>query len=177
MSVIVSDYFINAPDIVYKHLSNILRTFVTHGHISNILAVSTMTPIIKDKLGDQADSNNYRSIAISSVILKIFDWVLITLYRKTLQLDFLQFSYQENCSTTMCSWMVLETIDHFLRNDSDIFLCTMDMSKAFDNVRHSTLFGKLLRRGLPPVILRFLIYLYNVQTLFLKFITQLVLNC
>ena len=163
ISTILSDYFINAPDIVYKHLSNVLRSYLTHGHISIVLTVSTMFPVLKDKLDNHSDSNNYRSIAISSVILKLFDWVFIILYQKCFYLDQLQFSYQPNCSTTMCTWQVLETIDYFLRNGSEIFVCMMDMTKAFDNVKHSILFRKLLNRGLPPIVLRFLIYIYEVQ--------------
>ena len=164
VSDIVSDFLINAPDILYVQLSNIMKSSVTHGYISRILGFCTLLPIIKDKLGSFEDSSNYRSIAISSVILKLFDWVLILLYNDKLHLDHLQFSYQKNCSTSMCTWMVMETIDYFMRNGSDVFVCTMDMSKAFDNVRHSLLFNKLLERGIPPIILRFIIYMYEVQT-------------
>ena len=46
--------------------------------------------------------------------------------------DDLQFSYQPNCSTTMCSWIIIETFSYFLRNNSEVFTCTMDMTKAFD---------------------------------------------
>ena len=91
---------------------------------------------MKDKLGNICSSDNYRSIAISSLILKIFDWVIILLYGDKLGLDQLQFSYQPNISTNMCTWMAIETIDFFTRNGSDVYVCTMDMSKAFDKVRH-----------------------------------------
>ena len=59
--------------------------------------------------------------------------------------------------------MVIETIDYFLRNGSDVFICMMDMTKAFDNVRHSILFQKLSKRGIPPIILRFIIYMNEIQ--------------
>ena len=40
----------------------------------------------------------------------------------------------------------------------------MDMSKAFDTVRHSLLFKKLVEQGLPSVIIRFiLIAAYKLQ--------------
>ena len=134
-----------------------------HGHISNFLLISTLLPIIKDKLGDTSVSKNYRSIAISSVILKLFDWVIILLYGDNLKLHDLQFAYQPGVSTSMCTWMVVETIDYFLRNKSEIFACTMDMSKAFDRVKHSTLFEKLRKERLPAVIIRFLMSTYKLQ--------------
>ena len=40
----------------------------------------------------------------------------------------------------------------------------MDMKKAFDLVKHSLLFKKLIDRKLPPVYLRLLIYMYSHQT-------------
>ena len=126
-----------------------MKTYITHGHLTQTLAFYTLLPMIKDKLGKASDSNNYRSIAISSVILKLLDWVIILLYKDSLHLDTLQFSYQPNCSTTMCTWMVIETIDYFLWNNSEMFICTMDMTKAFDKIKHSILFQKLLKRHVP----------------------------
>ena len=108
-----------------------MHSYLTHGHISTVLTVSTMFPVLKDKLGNHSDSNNYRCIATSSVIQKLFDCVIIILYQDCLHLDQFQFSYQPNCSTTMCTWQVLETIDYFLRNGSEVFVCMMDMTKAF----------------------------------------------
>ena len=67
ISEIVSDYLINGPDIVYTHLSNIMRSFIIHGHLSSTLTIGRRLQIDKDKLGKSEDSNNYRSIAISSV--------------------------------------------------------------------------------------------------------------
>ena len=101
-----------------------------------MLLVATIVPLIKNKLGNTEPSDNYRSLALSSVILKIYDWVVITLFGDRLNLDELQFSYQKNISINMCSWLVVESIGHFRRNNSDVFSCFMDMSKAFDMVRH-----------------------------------------
>ena len=117
-------------------------------------------PLIKDKLGDAECSDNYRSIALSSVILKVFDWVVMTLFGERLGLDELQFSYQRNCSTTMCTWLVVETVNHFLRNGSDVYTCFMDMKKAFDMVKHGMLFRKLIERNVPPIFLRLLLVMY-----------------
>ena len=86
ISEIVSDYLINAPDILYTNLSNIMRTFIIHGHLSSTQGCNLL-PIIKDKLAKSEDSNDYQAIAISSVVLKLFNWVIILLYKEYLHLD------------------------------------------------------------------------------------------
>ena len=154
----------NAPSSLYFHLANLIRCFLIHGHVSHFLLLATILPLIKDKLGNEESSENYRSIALSSVLLKIFDWIVLIIFGKSLQLDELQFGYQKDCSTTMCTWLLVESINYFTRNDTDIFTCFMDMKKAFDLVKHSLLFKKLIDRKLPPVYLRLLIYMYSHQT-------------
>ena len=109
-------------------LSTILQAFLIHGHVTIILLLATLVPIIKDKLGSNNVSKNYRSIAISSILLKLIDWVFIILFGVKFGLNDIQFAYQVGCSTTMCTWAVLETVDFFLKNGSEVFSCAMDMT-------------------------------------------------
>ena len=138
-------------------LAIILRGFLAHTHRNDYLLVSNLIPIIKDKLADMTSSNNYRSIAISSLVTKIFDWVIIVAFPKHLKFDDLQFGYQANVSMSMCTWTAVETITHFIRNGSDVFTCLMDMRKVFDTVKHSVLFNKLLKQGLLFIIIHFIL--------------------
>ena len=158
-----SDCIKNAPDILFDHLSIILRSFLFHGHVSTFLLIATLVPIIKNKLGSISSSKNYRSIALSSLLLKILDWVTLLLFGTSLGLDDLQYAYQSNASTTMSTWLVLETVSYFLRNGSEVFTCQTDMSKAFDMVRHSLLFRKLLLKGFSRIFLRIFIFIYSFQ--------------
>ena len=41
-------------------------------------------------------------------------------------------------------------------NESSVYACFLDASKAFDLVRHDILFELLLSRGLPPLVVRLL---------------------
>ena len=64
----------------------------------------------------------------------------------------------------MCTWAVLETIGYFMRNGSDVYACTMDMTKAFNLLKHSLLFKKLMVSGLPVIFIRLLLHIYMMQT-------------
>ena len=158
-----SDCIKNGPDKLYELLSIAIQSFLVHGHVTIFLLLATLIPIIKDKLGSINSSKNYRSIAISSLILKLIDWIILTLFGVTLGLDDLQFAYQPGCSTTLCTWSIIETISYFMRNGSNVFSCCLDMTKAFDLVKHSLLFKKLLHAGHPLIFLRLLLFIYMKQ--------------
>ena len=93
----------NAPFLLCEHLANLFKTLLVHGHISPVVLVSTIVPLVKDKLGDTNSSNNYRSIALSNLILKVFDWVVVLAFDEKLRTDDLQFGYQKKTSTTICA--------------------------------------------------------------------------
>ena len=42
--------------------------------------------------------------------------------------------------------------------------CLMDMIKAFDLVKHSLLFRKLMKAGLPLIFIRMLLFIYIMQS-------------
>ena len=44
-----------------------------------------------------------------------------------------------------------------------MFACSMDMSKAFDSVIHSKLWGKLLSASMPAIVVRLLLVIYITQ--------------
>ena len=102
---------------------------IIFGHVSSILTMSILVPILKNKLGNICAADNYRSIAIGSLVLKILDWAIILLYGERHNLDEVQFSYQKNCSTNMCTWLAVETIDYCVRNGSELFTCQRLLTK------------------------------------------------
>ena len=135
-----------------------------HGHVTETLLVATLVPIVKDKLADLCSSKNYRSIAISSLILKLLDWIILLNYGHLLKSNDFQFGFQKFSNTSLCSWVVYETIDQYLREGSTVFGCLLDCTKAFDTIEHSRLFQKLIDSKMPLIIVRLLIIIYRRQT-------------
>ena len=96
-----SDCFRNGSESLFDHLATVLRSCTIHSHVSLALLLSTLVPLVKDKLASINSSKNYRSVAISSILLKLLDWVVILLDGDSLGLNELQFAYQTGCSTVM----------------------------------------------------------------------------
>ena len=76
----------------------------------------------------------------------------------------MQFGYKAGTSTTQCSWLVNEVSNYFLRRGTAVTACLLDASMAFDKCRFDLLFQKLLDKGLPAIVVRTLISVYEDQT-------------
>ena len=168
-----SDCIKNGTPTLFEKLAAGLQCFLIHGHVAHLLLLATLVPLIKDKLGSLNSSKNYRTIAISSLVLKLLDWIILILFGSKLGFEDLQFAYQPGVSANMCTWTVIETASYFLRNGGNVFCCLMDMSKAFDLVKHSILFRKFLMAGLSVIFIRLLIYIYINQFANIRWNSQL----
>ena len=157
------DCFRNGPENVYVRLSELFQGFLIPGHVTIGLLVSTLIPLVKEPLSSINRSKNYRSVCLSSLVIKMLDWIVIILGGKALGLSELQFAYQANCSTTQCTWAALETIDYFLKHGSVVYTIAIDMSKAFNLALHSKMFYKMFQAKLAPIYIRLLIFIYRTQ--------------
>ena len=91
---LTTDNLIRAPDNLFVHLANFFRGILIHGTINSSLLIGAIVLLVKDKKGAIDDSANYRGIALSSVLLKVFDWIVLLLFEDKLCNDLNQFGYQ-----------------------------------------------------------------------------------
>ena len=158
-----SDAIKNAPDILFEHIAAIYRSFLFHGTMTPSLLACSFLPLLKSSLKDPADTGSYRAIAGSSLFLKLFDKVILQVWGHLLSSDSLQFGFKGKTSTTQCSWLVTEVVQHYLRNGSHPIVAVLDCSKAFDTCKFSTLFNALLEKGVPAVAIRAMMTVYEQQ--------------
>ena len=79
---------------MFVYLSLLLNAMVFHGFSSDGFNVATIQPLIKDKRKSINNSNNYRAIARSSLLAKVFDWIILNKQSRAFETCDLQFGFK-----------------------------------------------------------------------------------
>ena len=124
-----------------------------------------LIPIIKDKKAKISSVDNYRPVAIASVVSKVVERIFFDRLSEYLDTMGNQFGFKPKLGTDMCIYSLKEIIGSYSQLNGCVFSCFLDAYKAFDRVKHSMLFTKLLRRGAPGYIVRLLMFWYAHQTM------------
>ena len=163
-----SNHFINGPDRLIVLITLLFNCMFIHGVAPDDLLLGTMIPLIKNSRGNKQSSDNYRSLTIGTGLAKLLDIVILNQQSEKLKTCDQQFGFKEKSSTTMCTFMALETIEHYKSNGGNVHTLLLDASKAFDRVDYIKLFDKLLARGMCPLTVRLLLSMYTKQKLQVK---------
>ena len=153
--------------LLYKSLSILFSSMIYHGFAPQSFICANIIPIPKGSKASLTSSDKYRSIAISSVIGKILDHVIIDRLSDCLKTSDYQFGSKS--STVLCSTMVNETIQYYIeKGGKRIYLLLLDATKAFDKVSYKVLFDILLKKKVCPRIVNLLYYMYSNQLCHVK---------
>ena len=175
-SILSSNHLILASPVLSSYPATFFTVVLCHGYMPAALRDCTLVPIPKPRK-DPTLSDNYRPIALAPNPSKVLERCILMQYSKHFATSDLQFGFKPGFSTDLCSGVLKNVVSTYIYKGSPVYSCFLDASKAFDRVDHSVLLRLLLKRNLPPIILRFLFSWYQMQflsirwnaTLFTKF--------
>ena len=135
-------------------------------HVLNLLALSYSKLIhVQKSLGHNCKCLGQKAFqSISSTLSKIIEKSILARYSSLIQTTENQFGFKSNSSTDLCVFSLKQVIDYYRNNGSPVYLCFLDVSKAFDRVPHNILFCKLFEQKVPRIVIRWLVYWYSTQT-------------
>ena len=113
-----------------------------HCYMPQSMINLVIIPIIKNKSEDFTDKNNYRPIALSSIISKVFEHTIEIRFEEYLWTNDNQFGFKSRHSTNLCIYALTEFIEYFKSRSTSVYVAFLDASKAFDKISHWTLFKK-----------------------------------
>ena len=143
-----------AHPIVIVILCKLFNLFVLTGHVPPDFGKSYTVPIPKcDSSGHNMTVDDFRAIAISPVISKLFELAILERYEHFFVSSDHQFGFKKGLGCRDAIFCVRSVIEHFVENGTTVNLCSIDLSKAFDKMSRYALLIKLAQKKLPNTIL------------------------
>ena len=78
--------------------ASMLSLLNTHGYLPRAMINTILVPVVKSKSGDLLDRNNYRPIALASVVSKVFELMLLNRREQFIYSADNQFSFKSGLS-------------------------------------------------------------------------------
>ena len=147
------------PDILRKLFSAMLK----FSHTPTAMKRGIIITLYKGGKRKKSDPNSYRAITLLSVVLKLYEKVLLSLFKddNTCEINALQSGFQPNMGCMITSFMVRESIHFAKEQGSKLFMCFLDIRQAFDRAWQDLLMLKLYLKGVNISLLKAVINLYE----------------
>ena len=139
-------------------LSLLFTLCLSHGYLPPAMIETT---IVKNKCVNITDSNNYKPIALATIVSKLFESVLLLKCEQYLTTIANQFVFKPGHSTDLCIYALKGFIEYYKSRNTTVYV--LDDSKAFDRIDHWLLFKKLISKDVPLFIITLLVYWYSHQ--------------
>ena len=131
-----AEYFKFAHDKLHALLSMCFTLFFTHCYLPLSMIETIIVPIVKNKCGKLSDSNNYRPIALATIISKLFESAILLKWEMFLDTCPNQFRFKQGHSTDMCIYVLKEFIEFYRSRNTSVFVTFLDALKAYDKIDH-----------------------------------------
>ena len=158
---IMSEHILYCHPAIIVHLKILFSLMLTHAYVPDAFGLGIVIPIVKDRHGDLSNVDNYRPITISPVVSKIFESLLLDRYTNVLCTDSLQFGFKKGIGCSDAIFALRQCVNYFNEGNSNVYIASLDASKAFDRVNHYKLFTTLIKKGLPKFVVDTIIIWYS----------------
>ncbi|KAK3108810.1 hypothetical protein FSP39_016208 [Pinctada imbricata] len=138
---------------VIECLRTLFNSVIRVGKIPSSWKKGLIVPIYKGGNKDKCACKSYRPVSLLSSLLKVFEYVLSDRIN-TFVMDkgsfpnLQQQGFQRNLGCLTASFNAQETILHNIENGSNVYVCFLDITQAFDSVWRHGLLVKLYKIGI-----------------------------
>jgi Reverse transcriptase (RNA-dependent DNA polymerase) len=139
-------------------LCKLFNLMLSYNYVPDGFRFSYIVPIPKmnECYSKQLSCNDFRGIAISPILSKVFEHCILDRFRTFLLTSDNQFGFKKGVGCSFAVRAVRYIVDNAVKYGSTVNLCALDLSKAFDKVNHNALFMKLMKRHVPVELLTLL---------------------
>ena len=121
---------------------------------------SVIVPIFKGK-SDMMSCGSYRGVKLLEHAIKIVERVLERQIRTLVNLNEMQFGFMPGKGTVDAIFIVRRMQEKYQKKDKKLYMCFVDMEKAFDRVPRKVMKCAMKKKGLSEVIVWAVMSLYD----------------
>ena len=125
------------------------------GYVPSGFGQGLIIPIPKSSNVSNSRSSktkDYRGITISPVMSTNFESCILKLFHEFFVSSDFQFGFKKGKGCRDALFTLSETVNYFVCNNSTVNICAVDLSRAFDEIKHDVLFDKLMQKKFPVCI-------------------------
>ena len=126
----------------------------------NDWALSVVIPIFKGK-GDAMSCGAYRGVKLLEHAMKIVERVLEKRIRSMVRVDEMQFGFMPEKGTIDAVFILRRLQEEYRDKDKKLYICFVDLEKAFDRVPRKVMEWAMRKKGLPEALVRAVMSLYE----------------
>ena len=138
-----------AGPVINGLLAKLFTMIFINGYLPPAMIKTVLVPILKSRSRRVSDKSNYRLVALSTTLSKIFEKVLFKRLKQYLNTCENQFGFKSGHGTELCIFTLKELLSLYTKASSYMFVGLLDASATFDRVNHVTLMQKLFERDVP----------------------------
>ena len=148
-------------------LTNLFNAMYQTEYVPTGMKSGLIYTLYKGSKKYEDDRKNYRGISLLPVVTKLFERLILNRMKTWLSLNNICFpsanqnAYQETLCSMLTSFELQECISYNVERESNVFVCFLDSSSAFDTVWHDGLFLKLNQLGIKGKTWRLLMKSYH----------------
>ena len=145
---------LSAEHLAYSHpalsvvLCKLFRIILHSSYIPTGFKCGYIVPIpkLKDSRVKSLSCDDFRGIAISPVISKVFEHCVLDRFQNFFNSCDAQFGFKKGVGCRNAIYRVRKIVDKFIEGGDTANICALDLTKAFDKVNHASLYMKLMKR-------------------------------
>ena len=139
------------PTLMGHVMCDIFNTSLAQATVPTCIKTSNIIPV--PKVQTVTCLNDYRPVALTPIIMKTFERVVMSHIKNTIDItsDCHQYAYRQNRSTAdAVSAVIHQAFTHLETSNSYVRQLFLDFSSAFNTIIPETLVNKLSALGLAP---------------------------
>ena len=152
----------HAHSILIDLLILLLNNCCKHGFVPTNFCSRKITSIPKKQCSNTFQ--DYRPVSLINIISKIFEYCKLYKIEEFVNIDELQFGFTQVGGCEKAVYVAKRVIEYSIEYGSNVYMASLDLSKAYDQVHLYKLWLKLFNINIPFDI--FLLFIYWFRHLF-----------